>query len=109
MYHRIRSGTARSDTDLCPRCIYLHRTLDRLGNEIRLCTFTVRPIDSGHTTLLREPVIECTSFSEKGRATMYELTQTAWILRTDKMGRQIGFTPYCKLTREEKQEVDDDL
>jgi hypothetical protein len=58
---------------------------------------------------LEAKVVDCSWYREKGAKSVSDYEKTAWILRPEKGGRKIGFTPYSKLTKEEKDKLDDEL
>jgi hypothetical protein len=41
--------------------------------------------------MLREPMAECSSYDDSRRPEMYQMEQIAWIVRTDKKTKRIGF------------------
>lgn len=43
--------------------------------------------------VITKPVIKCNDFDDRNHASRYELEKIAWVVRTDKSGKAIGFKP----------------
>lgn len=45
---------------------------------------------------IRRPVVRCSDYDAKFAQPRYELEKIAWVIRTDKSGKTIGFAPPSK-------------
>jgi hypothetical protein len=59
--------------------------------------------------VINRAVKECSHYQEERDVSSWEMRQIAWILRTEKSGRKMGFTPYRDLEKEEREKVDDSV
>ena len=100
MKFTIRGGTTKT-LDVCRSCANLFRRVDDRG-ERRFCTQ-----QWDHPELLRSPVSECSEFEEKYSTSLNDLRKIAWILRTDKGGKSIGFSRYDDLSEKEQEKIDE--
>jgi hypothetical protein len=96
---KIRGGTVdHGDAPLCQTCRYA--TIVRgpaLGDEIVQCANL--PRDRGRITF---PVTYCTSYSDRRQASLYEMEEIAWLLRSDPRRNEIGFVRASKLRDRER-------
>lgn len=85
---KIEQGTQRGTGDLCRTCS--HSTIARGDqHEIRYCDHLRREVWFEVRT--------CNDYSERGRTSLHDLYQTAWILEPSKAAKgQFGFSPYSK-------------
>jgi hypothetical protein len=98
---RIRGGTVdHGQPPLCESCQYSVVTKGaRLGDEIVLCNlYRQREI--------RFRVTSCTGYVNRNHPTLYQMEESAWVLRTSP-GRKMGFVQARKLTQEERHVLDD--
>ena len=98
---KIRDGSTRSDKDVCRDCNHLNRRVDRQG-ERRTCSAVW-----DHPELLKLPIAECSEHEVKYAASVRTLEKIAWVLRTEKGGKMIGFTKYSDLSKEEQEKLGD--
>lgn len=72
---------------LCATCRESQIIEDDTGATITLCHYY------GHSGLLRiqRPVVRCNQYDRKGRLNSHEMEKIAWVVRTDKSGKTIGF------------------
>jgi hypothetical protein len=102
---KIRGGTARDDEpSLCLTC--RHATIIRgrnLRDEIIECGLLYR--DDSRITF---PVAYCSGYSDRRQPTLREMEEMAWVLRTDRRNRLIGFVPARNLRRKERHVLEDD-
>ena len=96
----IRDGTSKHYKDICRSCSHLARRVDHEG-ERRMCTEIWEKPE-----ILKSPVSECSNFEVKYATSLSELRQIAWVLRTGKGGKTIGFCRYTELNEKEKEEID---
>ena len=83
---RIQGGTVKaSQPSLCLSCANAEIVQGNNGEEIRKC-FIV-----GSRYLLPSKVTACTSYDNKSLPSLSEMKKIAWVLRTEKNGRSIGF------------------
>lgn len=54
-----------------------------------------------------EIIVECTSYQDKSKQSLYEMKKIAYILKTDPRGKPIGFMPNKDFRAEQKKEGDD--
>lgn len=59
---------------------------------------TVVECHYGKDKIMREPVVECSSYEEKNSQSLYEMKEKAWILEVKK-GRVIGFVSQEELRK----------
>lgn len=95
---RVRGGTR---TDHMPR----------LCDTCKHATFMRGPAESDEAIICSEisddsmpkfRVVECSQYIHKNTPHVYELEQIAWVLRTDKLGRTIGFQPPKKRNHDDE-------
>ncbi len=105
MYVKIRGGTVtESDTPLCQTCRYA--TIVRgpaLRDEIIECANLT--YGRGRITF---PVTYCTSYSDRRQASLREMEEIAWVLRTDARRNEIGFVRASKLRERERHVLIED-
>lgn len=96
---KIRGGT--TSEDLCTTCTMSHIFTDATGDTTRVCTCD--------QMLWRMPkkIVKCNSYNEEKAVHIEEMKQIAWVLRTDKGGKSIGFSRYRDLSKKERYEIDD--
>jgi hypothetical protein len=102
---KIHGGTARDDEpSLCLTC--RHATIIRgknLRDEIIECGLLFRE-DSRMTF----PVTSCSGYSDRRQPTLRQMEEIAWVLRTDRGKRPIGFVPARELRPKERYVLDED-
>jgi hypothetical protein len=85
---KIHGGTVtHGDASLCQTCRYA--TIVRgatFDQEITECN---QLASAGQRITF--PVVSCTSYSDRRRASLREMEEIAWVLRTDAKRSQIGF------------------
>lgn len=87
---KIHGGVGRlTGTSLCRSCSHSHIRVDRQGEQIS-CEATG---SFGALHVVRSDVRDCNHYYNKALPSLYDMEQTAWTLRTEKGGKQIGFTP----------------
>lgn len=84
---KIREGTrSESGAPLCVTCRFSHVLKGAAeSQEVYFCG-----VQDGAKVPFR--VVECNRWEDKTTPTLYMLEDLAWVLRTDKLGRTIGFT-----------------
>ena len=96
----IRGATARSDQpSLCLSCVSRMYYKDDNGRELRYCS---RLYYDGAAHQVPPRVVECSMYSDASLPSMLEMKQAAWILRTERSGSKIGFTPSLSAREREK-------
>ena len=99
---RIRGGTVdHGQPSLCESCQSSIVTRGaRLRDEIVLCNlfYRQRPI--------RFPVTSCSGYVNRNHPTLYQMEESAWVLRTSP-GRKMGFVQARKLSEEERHVLDE--
>jgi hypothetical protein len=90
---KIQDGTATQDgPSLCVTCRYATIIRGaRLGDEIIQCG------ELYGRSRVTFPVITCSAYSDKRRASIREMEEIAWVLRSDERKRTIGFVPASSL------------
>ena len=101
---KIRGGTVmHGDAPLCQTCRYA--TIVRgstLSDEIIECASLY---GRGRITF---PVTYCTSYSDRRQASIREMEEIAWVLRTDTNRNKIGFVRASNLRDRERYVLDED-
>lgn len=101
---KIHGGSAHSgDGPLCLTC--RHATVvkgARLRDEIVECAM----LAYGHNRITF-PVTSCTEYVSRQHASIREMEDIAWILRTDAKRRQVGFVQPKDLTAKERHVLPD--
>lgn len=102
---KIQGGTARDDEpSLCLTC--RHATIVRgrnLRDEIVECGLLYRD-----DSRIAFPVTTCSAYSDRRQPTLRQMEEMAWVLRTDRQKRPIGFVPARKLRPKERHVLDED-
>ena len=97
LHLKVMEGT-RPDPghSLCETCQFgLVIRGSAIGQEMRQCGHNYyKPLIPPFT------VVQCNGYYRKGTPSIRDLYETAWILETKKIGRQIGFTPYKEWKKE---------
>jgi hypothetical protein len=102
---KIKGGTARHDEpSLCLTCRFA--TIVRgsaLGNEIVECA----QLSTTHKRV-GFPVVSCTDYADRRQASLREMEEIAWILKSDPKRNDIGFVKATALKPRERFLLDDD-
>jgi hypothetical protein len=101
---KIRGGTANSgDPSLCVTCRFATIVKgQRLRDEIVECS---RMSDHSRITF---PVNFCTGYSDRRHASIREMEEIAWVLRSDPRRKEIGFVEAGKLKPKERYVLPDE-
>ncbi len=104
MRFKIRGGTVNhGDPPLCTTCRFATIVKgQRLREEIVECS---RLSDRARITF---PVMFCTGYADVRQASIREMEEIAWILRSDPRRNQIGFVEARKLKPAERYVLPDD-
>ena len=54
------------------------------------------------------PVLSCSSYADRRRASLREMEEIAWVLRSDPVRNQVGFVRSSRLTDEERFVLEED-
>jgi hypothetical protein len=99
---RFEGATPDSELDLCLTCSQMTRYVQFDGKEVRRCDLLDwRSQPSG-------AVSWCSGYKHKSDTSLSEMKETAWILRTDRYGKRIGFKPYRSLKESERFYLDEE-
>ena len=102
---KIRGGTVNhGEPSLCETCRW--STVIRgkkLGDEIVECNQL-----SYLNQRIPFPVVSCSRYCDRRQASLREMEETAWILRSDAHRGQVGFIRSSRLTDEERYVLDED-
>lgn len=102
---KVRGGTANhGEPSLCETCRWstvIRGT--RLGDEIVECSQL-----SYHNQRVPFPVASCSGYSDRRQASLREMEQLAWILRSDPHRNQVGFVRSSRLSDEERYVLEED-
>jgi len=105
MYLKIRGGTARNDhSSLCLSC--RHATVVRgasLRDEIVQCARL-----SDGVNRITFPVTSCSGHVDRMHATISEMEETAWILRSDPRRNEVGFVKASSLKPRDRYVLSED-
>jgi hypothetical protein len=102
IYTKVAKGTPRHDeSSLCATCRRAQRISgDSLDDDRTICgaleipqriTFSVRA---------------CSKYDDERLPSIYDMRQAAWILRTDEKKQAIGFVPWKKLEKFERDKIE---
>jgi hypothetical protein len=102
---KIRGGTVdHGQRSLCETCRWA--TIVRgakLDDEIVECNQL-----SFRNQRVPFPVASCSGYSDRRQASLREMEQMAWVLRSDPHRNQMGFVRSSRLTDEERYVLDED-
>ena len=102
---KVHGGTAdHGQRSLCESCRFA--TVIRgvkLGDEIVECNQL-----SYRNQRVPFPVTSCSRFADRTRASLREMEDIAWVLRSDPHRNQVGFIKSSKLTDEERYVLEED-
>lgn len=105
MHVKIRGGTVTDgNTPLCQTC--RHATIvkgSRLHDEIVECGL----LGYGGRQI-KFPVSYCTNYADRRQASLREMEEIAWVLRTDARRHEIGFVRSSKLRDHERYVLTED-
>ena len=100
----IKGGTTSDNTtSLCLSC--RSATLisgPRLSDQIIACPLL------GDNDRVPFVVTSCTGYSDKSLPSLYHMEDAAWILRSDRKGKQVGFVRSRDLSFEDRHRLRDD-
>jgi len=85
---------AHSSAGLCGGCKH-GGIITGSGKEVVIC--------SRYDMMVSRPVERCTSYQDAKVRPVQEYYDAAWVLRTDKLTKSIGFKPWKEMSREEKE------
>lgn len=101
---KIRGGTVvHGDAPLCQTCRFA--TIVRgptLSDEIIECASLT--YGRGRITF---PVTYCSGYSDRRQASIRDMEDIAWVLRSDPKRNQIGFVPAAKLRERDRYVLED--
>jgi len=103
---KVTGGTAVGSKLLCTSCSYSQRVLGFNNETFWGCT-AVGFNSRGNR--IPFPVYECNVYKDASRASLMDMKEIAWVVRTDAHGRKIGFVRSGDLTNEERQRLNSDL
>ena len=98
---KIRQGTRSDSTDLCKSCSNCAIRFDTADNEERRFCSTFE-------TKLTSRVAECSNYYNSNLPSLKTLYDTAWILSTDKVTRDIGFIRFDKWKQKSGNDTPDE-
>jgi hypothetical protein len=102
---KIRGGTVdhgqRSLCETCRSATIIRGA--RLGDEIVECDRL-----SYHNQRVPFPVVSCSSYRDRSQASLREMEEIAWLLRSDPHRNQVGFVRSSRLTDEERYVLEED-
>ena len=84
LVQRIQDGTTFGGADMCASCRYAMR---RKGAQTGFSETRCGALN--HTPIVPVKMASCTSYLEKGRMTLGEMSDVAWII--EERGKKIGF------------------
>jgi hypothetical protein len=102
---KVRGGTAAlHERPLCESCRWsmVIRGL-RLGEEIVECLQL-----SYKNQRVPFPVASCSGYMNRNHPSLREMEETAWILRSDPLRRQVGFVHASRLADEERHVLEEE-
>jgi hypothetical protein len=74
-------------TTLCVRCEYGQVVTFRNDSTTVICHHGMHPWK------VYRSVVQCNEFEDRNTASKHDMEKIAWVVRTDKSGKAIGFTP----------------
>lgn len=98
----VLGGTLPSgEESLCDSCSFGHKVQGpRPSDRIMECGRI-----NGPKAFIQFPVKECTEYYKRGTPTLRDMEDLAWVLRTGRHGREIGFVKPKDLGLEEKHKL----
>lgn len=106
MKFKIQGGTPKGRKDpLCTSCAHSLVSEDDRGDIYIYCSLYGF---GGEALRIERKIVRCSSYNERNKVSIHQMEKIAWILRTEKGGKQIGFKPYSKLSSEEKLRVQEE-
>ena len=101
--------------------VHVKEDLRRVGICATCRNFAWRKTDQGHefkcsewerrdgpkSNSITSPVHECSEYDDNRVAKLWDMKDTAWYLRTDSKRKNIGFVPRAKMTKKEKEELEE--
>ena len=102
---KVKGGTVdHGSQPLCETCRWATIIRGkRLGEEIVDCD---QPYDRSRRILF--PVVSCSRYSDSRIASLREMEEMAWVLRSDPRRNQLGFVHSARLPDEERFVLDED-
>jgi hypothetical protein len=102
---KLRGGTAREDEPpLCLSCRHATVIQGRnLHDELIDCGLL-----HGHSSRITFPVRACSGYDDRRHATLWHMETIAWVLRTERKSRKIGFVPARELKPDLRHVLDDE-
>jgi hypothetical protein len=98
-----RGTSTDQSTPLCPTCRWSTIVRGpRLGDEIIECA------QLSETRRITFPVVSCSDYTDRRRASLREMEEIAWVLRSDVRRNQIGFVRAKDLKPADRYVLDDD-
>lgn len=105
-WRNVRGGTPMHDRSLCSSCTYAHHVKGAaVSEEFVIC----EAIYNKPERVPFQPVVECTSYLETNKPSLWEMQKIAYILESDHRGRPIGFKPNKDFRAEHGMDKNDDL
>ena len=101
----VRGGTVdHGQRSLCESCRWATIVRGpRLGDEIVECCQL-----SFKNRRVAFPVTSCSDYLNRNQATLRQMEEIAWILRSDPLRNQVGFVRSCRLKDEERYVLEED-
>lgn len=78
------------DLGLCGSCSRAQVMKDGRGRVSVACQYADRPV------AVKEPISECSKYYKMNQTSLHEFESIAWIIRTDRKGKAMGFEPPVK-------------
>ena len=102
---KIQGGTAdHGAPSLCLSCRWATVIRGpRLSQEIVECSQL-----SYHARRVSFPVVQCTDYADRRLASLREMEEIAWILRSDSLRKRVGFVRSIDLEDKDRFVLDDD-
>ena len=102
---KVKGGTVdHSQQPLCETC--------RWSTVIRGAALSDQIVECGQLSYrdrrIRFPVLSCSDYADRRQASLREMEEMAWILRSDALRNQVGFVRSSRLTDEERYVLDED-
>ena len=84
---KVRRGTVQSHQSLCLSCRHSQVRISGGGRTTVKCSYDDR------YAVVKERIVECSTYSNKATPELYDSERIAWTLQTDKNRGPLGFQP----------------
>ena len=98
MQIKVHGGTTKDGKRLCDSCTHAFIARGLNNEELVKCCMGMDQV------VIPFKVIDCNRYQNRNHPSLYDMGETAWILRTDRSGLKIGFVSGQKFRKENPDE-----